>query len=205
MRPRSIPRPPGDGAARYAADPALNEKHVTTRPRLEIRVDGRTLIALVDLAVVRGGWVGAHAIWDPDLLVEAVVARSDPAVPGLAGVAGSVFPLADEDGRAIWLRFGQGGRTFVVPLGPGQLVPVSVRDWRLFGTGESVVTPDPADGIAGPVTLAFDGEREVVLGPGAVADVRLVRDGPRVLDAPALLRRAAADGAHHGSSPGEGR
>jgi hypothetical protein len=191
------PTAAGYAAARYAGDPARHERHVVTRPRLEIRVGGRTIIALVDVAAVRGGWVGAHAIWDPDLLVEAIVARSDPAVPGLAGVAGSVFPLADGDGRAIRLRFGPGGRSVVVPLGPGQLVPVSVRDWRLFGPGETVVTPDPADGARGHITLAFDGERELVLGPGETADARLVLDGPRVLDAPALLRRAAVDGPLH--------
>jgi hypothetical protein len=37
------------------------------------------------------------------------------------------------------------------------------------------------------LTLAFDGEREVVLEPGAGAGVRLARDGPWVVDAHAVL------------------
>lgn len=119
-------------------------------------------MALVDVALVRGGWVGAHAIWDPDLLVEAVLARSDPSLTGLAGVAGVVRPLDAGTAEAIHVRFGAPGRRILAPLGP--------------------------------VTLTFDGEREIVLEPGAAAAVRLVRDGPRVLDVAALLRAAAAEG-----------
>ena len=81
------------------------------RPRLDVAIDGRVTIALVDLAVVRDGWIGAHAIWDPDLLVEAIVTRSDPTVPGLAGVAGTVHPLGDGDLLALHLAFGRSGRS----------------------------------------------------------------------------------------------
>jgi hypothetical protein len=181
-------------AALYAADPSRHGGHVATRPRLDIAFGGRITIALVDLAVVRGGWVGAHAIWDPDLLVEAIVARSDPTVPGLAGVAGTVHPLDERELLALHLTFDRSGRRLIVPLGPGQLVPIGVAGWRVFGPGETVVTPDRRNGVPGPVTLAFDGEREVTLDHHEVAEVRLVANGPRVLDAAALLRQAATDG-----------
>ncbi len=188
------PTAAGYAAAVYAADPVAHAAHVTARPRLDVRVGSRATIALVDLAVVRGGWVGAHAIWDPDLLVEAIVARSDPAVPGLAGVAGTVHPLAEGEAHGVHLRFGGSGRPTVAPLGPGQLVPVRIASWRAFGPAETVITPDPTVDGTGAVTLAFDGEREVVLEPGQTAEVRLVVDGPRLLDPAGLLRRAAGDG-----------
>jgi hypothetical protein len=181
-------------AALYAADPSRHGAHVVTRSRLDVAIDGRVTIALVDLAVVRGGWVGAHAIWDPDLLVEAIVARSDPTVPGLAGVAGAVHPLGERELLALHLAFGRSGRTMVAPLGPGQLVPIRVTGWRTFGPGETIVTPDPRNLASGPVTLAFDGEREITLDHGELAEVRLVADGPRVLDTVALLHRAASEG-----------
>jgi hypothetical protein len=192
------PTAAGYAAALFAAEPAAFGRHVVTRPRLDVVIGSRSTIALVDLAVVRGGWVGAHAIWDPDLLVEAVVARSDPAVPGLAGVAGSVHPLGEGELGAVHLRFGRAGRAIVVPLGPGQLIPVRITEWRVFGPGETIVTPAPGggvhDGSLGPVTLAFDGEREVTFDHGEAAEVRLVADGPKVMDAAALLRQAARDG-----------
>ena len=181
-------------AALYAADPSSHAAHVVRRTRLDVVVDKRVTMALVDLAVVRGGWVGAHAIWDPDTLVEAIVARSDPTVPGLAGVAGTVHPLGERDQLALHIAFGRWGRAMIAPLGPGQLVPIGVTSWRTFGPGETVVTPDRRSGASGPVTLAFDGEREITLDQREVAEVRLVADGPRVLDAAALLRTTAAEG-----------
>jgi hypothetical protein len=77
------------------------------------------------------------------------------------------------------------------------------------GLGES----PPAGGRAAPhdrrptssdgddrLTLAFDGEREIVLEPGMLASVRLAADGPRVLDAQGVLRAAARHGTFAGES-----
>lgn len=191
---RVDPTAAGYAAALYAAGPAGHLAHVVRRPRLDVTIDGWAGIALVDLAVVRGGWIGAHAIWDPDLLVEAVVTRSDPTVPGLAGVAGTVHPLVDGDPLALHLRFDRTGSPVMAPLGPGQLVRVRVASWRTVGPGVTIVTPAPASGGASPVTLAFDGERERTLERGQAAEVRLVADGPRVLDVAGLLRQAASEG-----------
>ena len=189
------PTAAGLAAALYALDPTRHRQHVARRSMLEIRLAGTApTLALVDVALVRGGWVGAHAIWDQELLLEAVMARSDPSLVGLAGVAGVVRPIDAGAAEAIHMRFGAPGRRFLAPLGPGQLVPVEVHDWRALGPDEPVDLAGPCGDGIGPVTLAFDGEREIVLETGAVATVRLVADGPRVLDATALLRAAAREG-----------
>lgn len=207
------PTAAGLAAGIYASHPDRYAAHVRQTPRLEVRFDGgleATAIALVDVALVRAGWVGAHALWDPTLLVEAVVARSDPALTGLAGLGGMVSPLDTDPPRALHVRFGPSGSTVTAPLGPGQLVPVGIRDWRVLALGESVELDGPtpaADQRAprglrpgssdadGRLTLAFDGEREVVLEPAGRASVRLAADGPRVLDAHGVLRAAARRGA----------
>ena len=201
----------------YASNPERNAVHVRQTPRLDIRLDGRpvaTAIALVDVALVRSGWVGAHALWDPALLVEAVVARSDPSLTGLAGLGGMISPLEAEPPRALYVRFGPTGSTVTAPLGPGQLVPVGIRDWRVLALGESVVLGEsppaggrPAPSDRGPTSsdedgrliLAFDGEREAVLEPGVIARVSLTADGPRVLDAHGLLQAAASRGEFAGT------
>ena len=195
------PAAAGYAAALYAADPRAHRVDVVTRPRLDVEIRGRQMIALVDVAIVRGGWVGAHAIWDPDLLVEAVVARSDPTVPGLAGVAGMVCPLDDGDVRGVHLRFARGGRSVIAALGPGQFVAVRIGASRTFGPDDILEVPDRRDPGPGPMTMAFDGEREVTLDHGEVAHVRLVVAGPRVLEAAALLRRAAGEGRLVGPAP----
>ena len=183
------PTAAGIAAARFSNRPDDLAVHVRPVPRLDVRIqDGRSMIALVDVAVVRGAWVGAHAIWEPDLLAEAILARSDPTVSGLAGIGGMVHPLNGE-GAALHLRFGVEGWPILAPLGPGRVVPMFVRDWRPIRPEEALVVPGPNGRDAGPMTLAFDGEREVVLLAGESAEVTLVADGPRILDAVGLLRR----------------
>ncbi len=191
------PTAAGLAAGLYATDPLRLARHLHRGPRLEVRVDGGApLIALVDVALVRAGWVGAHAIGDPDLLAEAVLARSDPSLTGLAGVGGMVAPLDGIVPRALRIRFGGHNRLVLAPLGPGQLVPVAVREWQILGLDEPAVLRDhrhgPEPTAAG--TLAFDGERELVLRPRQRAEVRLTAAGPRVLDAAGLLRELAGCG-----------
>ncbi len=210
------PTAAGLAAGVYASNPGRFAGDVRQTNRLEVHFDGRneaTAIALVDVALVRSGWIGAHALWDPMLLVEAVVARSDPALTGLAGLGGMISPLDAEPPRALHVRFGPTGSIVIAPLGPGQLAPVGIRDWRVLALGESVELgestaagdrPAPSDRRPiptdedGRLTLALDGEREIVLEPGMRASVRLTADGPRVLDAPGVLRAAARAGAFAG-------
>jgi predicted polyphosphate/ATP-dependent NAD kinase len=213
----------GLAAGLFAADPTAFAAYARALPRLVVRAgEGAGKLgasfagtfALVDVAVVRGAWVGAHAVWDPATLVEAVVSRADPTVSGLAGLAGMVRPLPATDPEdspcAVHLLLGStdiglGGnrpssategaaadrRTVLAPLGPGQLVPVVVRGSLVLATDETVRLGPYAE----TVTLAFDGERELVVGPGTPIDVRIARSPLRLLDAVGLLRGAADRGA----------
>ena len=196
------PTAAGIAAGLFAADPATFAHRAHPRPRIEVRVDGRdAAIALIDVALVREGWVGAHAIWDPAVLEEAVVARSDPSLTGLAGLGGMVAPLDPDPPRALHLRFGPGGSPILAPLGPGHLAAIGVLDWSIVGLDEPVELRGTGAAATrngrttgSPATIAFDGEREIVVWPGQRVEVRLSRRGPRVLDAAGLLRESAARG-----------
>ncbi len=202
----------GLAAGLFAADPAAARDHAHARPRLVVRPGTAAgTFALVDVAVVRGAWVGAHAVWNPDTLVEAIVTRADPTVSGLAGLAGMVWPLLPgapaDPPRAVHLLLGPqrvgagaderrgdspspGARTVLAPLGPGQLVPVVVRAWHPLEVDESIrLGPYPE-----PVTLAFDGEREAVVEAGTPIEVHLARSPLTLLDAAGLLRALAEAG-----------
>jgi hypothetical protein len=189
------PTAAGLAAARYAAHPERFARFVRRRPRLLVTADGAaSRVALVDVAVVEGGWIGARAVWDPALLVEAVTTRSDPSLTGLAGAAGAIRPLEGTDAGALHVRFDPDGPRVLAPLGPGQLVPIGVGGWEMIEPGQPVSLPGANGRERGPLTVALDGEREIALEPGAVARVELSLDGPSVLDAAGLLRAAAQDG-----------
>lgn len=187
----------GLAAGLFARDQLRHAAHAQRVSCLAVDVDGiAPTRALVDVAVVDEAWAGAHALWDPKLLVEAVVTRTDPTVTGLAGVAGMVHPHG-LGRRALRLRFGPSGTEVLGPLGPGHLAVCSVAGWEPVDAGEEVVVGGRR------ATLAFDGERETVLQPGQRASVRVVGEGPAVIDAAALVRQAAAEGLfHHRTGPG---
>lgn len=177
------PTAAGLAAAVYARDPDAFAGHVRRVPRWRIAIEGRPEdIALIDVALVSDEWVGAHAVWDPGRLIEALVTEGDPTVPGLAGVAGMAGPPFGSPG--LHMRFGRPGRLLLAPLGPGRLTPLWLAEMRHVG-------PDAPVTMRGPGTLALDGEREAVLRPGEEASVQLVADGPRVLDVPGVLRANA--------------
>jgi hypothetical protein len=200
--PRVDPTVVGLAAGLFARDQVRHAAHAQLVPYLAVDVDGIPHTrALVDVAVVDEPWAGAHAVWDPALLVEAVVTRTDPTVTGLAGVAGMVRPNGLGP-QALRLRFGPSGTEVLAPLGPGHLAVLSITGWEALTAGEDVVVEGRR------VTLAFDGERETVLQPGQRARVRVVGEGPTVIDAAALVRQAAAEGLFNqqlGHGPWHGR
>jgi hypothetical protein len=172
----------------YTADPERHRELVRPAGRLEVQVGAASTVALVDVAVVRGVWVGARAIWEPDTLVEVVLARADPSVSGLAGLGGMLHPLDGCVHQALHVRLGPPGQPVLAQLGPGRIEAVAVRDWRLVPDGRAVILSP------GPATVALDGEREIVLDPGCRAKVRHATGGPWVLDVRSLLERAAREG-----------
>lgn len=181
---RVDPTAAGMAAALYAAGPDGFAAQTRPVPRWRISVAGRPEeTALVDVALVTDEWRGARAVWHPERLLEAVVVHADPTVPGLAGAAGMAAPDAGAH-EGVHLRFGRPGRRVLAALGPGRVSPLWLREERRVGTAGAVT-------MRGPGTLALDGEREVTLRAGEEAVVRLSGDGPRLLDAAAVLRRHA--------------
>lgn len=175
----------GLAAAAYAVDPEAHAPHVRQTTRLDVALDGHgAVMALVDVSSVHGSWVGSRAVWDPTQLVEAVVTRADPTRHGIAGLAGMI---GASPAAALHIRFGQPGRTVLAPLGPGQVMPTSIRAVDRLDLGDTTV-------LAGGVTLAFDGERELVLPPGRQARVTVAAGGPQVITAADLVRAAARAG-----------
>jgi predicted polyphosphate/ATP-dependent NAD kinase len=149
---------------------------------LHVERDGAGDLALVDVAVSAERFVGARALWRPHELRELVVSFADPSVVGLAGLAGMLRPLARRGGRALHVRLG-GDSALDVALAPGLITRIGVESFRELAPGERVEL-EPGGSIA------LDGEREIELGDGERAAVRL-GDGPLRIDVDAVMAHVA--------------
>ncbi len=119
--------------------------------------------AVVDAVGVRTHWTGARALWEPEDLVEAVVANARPDSVGVASISAALGPTPP--GHARHIRFGPGRRLRVI-FGPGLVGDVSVETHRIVAEGETVAL-DPATRV-----IALDGERRLVRDTGAHIEVR---------------------------------
>lgn len=161
------------------ADIALRHKW------LQVSVDGRPVdSALVDMALLRGRFVGARAVWEPATLLALAVTRADPAAIGISAIAGALRPITPEEprGLAVWLA-PEAERRILAPLGPGLLAEVGVQQMQELALDQSVSWH-----IQEPTIVALDGERELALAPGQLLSVRLCADGPWIVNGAQVMR-----------------
>jgi hypothetical protein len=142
-------------------------------------------LALVDVALVDAARTGARAVVTADSIKAVVAAIATPASTGMSSIAGRLHPLGRDEPGAVVVRLGGHGRRRVrAPIMPGRFDALAVVCVAHIDDGRAVE-------LEGPGVLAYDGERERVLGTGVRAIVTITRDGPMVIDVPATLACAA--------------
>jgi predicted polyphosphate/ATP-dependent NAD kinase len=143
-------------------------------------------LALIDAVFLADIFVGSRAIWDGSRLRLAVLTRAEPAAVGISSLGGLIAPTSGKKEHGLLLRFG-GENTVIAPIAPGLYQEVAVDEVRRLPFDERVE-------VAGQGVLAFDGERERTLKEGQRAQLRVVRDGPRVIDIERVMALAACRG-----------
>ena len=145
-------------------------------------------IALIDAVLTADRFVGARALDDPGKLVAAMLTRADPAGVGMTSIGGFARPLAARDDAALIIDFDASSpRRVVAALAPGRFESIGLRQTQTVALAEPLQ-------VTGPGVLAFDGERERVLGPGQTAMLRTLRNGPWVVDVRRVLTRTVVCG-----------
>lgn len=154
------------------------------------RADGSTVheVALVDVCVNTLGDIGSRAVWQISTLRELYCTFAEPHAIGLSAIPARVRPTARdaEHGVAVTLVDpASAAHTVLAPIAPGLIETVGIGTARALepGVAEQVFLDRG--------TVALDGEREIEFSPGDRVSVTLARDGPRVIDVPALLAQHA--------------
>jgi hypothetical protein len=152
--------------------------------------DGRELLAVIDAVLVRDDHAGSVLPFEPAKIRRVVLSRAEPDAVGMSPIGGLLLPSRKQDDFGVVVDCtapDDGGRPLLAPISPGLFRTAYVKDVRR-------VELDQAVKLEGPGLLEFDGDREIVLAPGEVAEARVVRNGPRVIEVARTLSLAAERG-----------
>jgi predicted polyphosphate/ATP-dependent NAD kinase len=166
---------------------------------MQVRSDeSRTSTAVVDAVGVRTHWTGARALWEPEDLVEAVVANARPGAVGVASIAAALGSIPPRHAR--YIRFGP-GRTVRAIFGPGLVGDVSVAEHRIVEEGSRIHL------AAATRVVALDGERRLVRSDDAYVDIApgaFLLSVSEILAANSLMdQEMLPSGTHAGDLPSE--
>ena len=157
--------------------------------RLDVEVNGRRDIALVDVAIVAERFIGARAIWKAESFRDVFATFGAPQGIGLSSIVGLLAPLGrgEPEGRRVRLiPAACADRTLGAPIAPGLIDMIGIG-------GVETMRPDIAcrpSVEAG--SIALDGERELTFSEGDEVTIRLRLDAFRTVDVPACMAYAAA-------------
>ncbi len=157
--------------------------------KIEVLVDGEVKdLALVDVVVYDDIFTGSKAIWDMDKVSQIFLNRASADSIGLSSIGGQIHCIGPEEPRALYLELGKKGHLVVAAVAPGLIEKVFVRHQRVVETGEEIEIR------SAPCVLGLDGERDFEVEPGKRTTLRVVRDGPTVLDVSRTMRAAMKAG-----------
>jgi hypothetical protein len=145
-------------------------------------------VALVDAVLLTDDALGNLLPFEPAKIQTLVFAVADPASIGMSPIGGYLSPCYQEDEFGLMVRTGKNAAQFIrAPISAGLYGDFAVTEVRRLALDEWVSLP-------GPGIMALDGDRTLQLDAGAEFSVCVRRDGPRVIDPRAVIRRAVAAG-----------
>jgi len=159
--------------------------------RLEVAINGRQEVALVDVAIVREQFVGARAIWKPESLCELFVTFGAASSIGLSSIVGLLAPVerqAPFGRRVVFADPRHAPFRLSAPVAPGLIEEVGIE--RV----ETVPVDTPMSLTVGSGSIALDGEREITFSDSDRIHVTLRNTAFRTIDVPVCMSFAASGG-----------
>jgi predicted polyphosphate/ATP-dependent NAD kinase len=158
--------------------------------RLDIAINDRHEIALVDVAIVRDRFVGSRAVWKAEGFRELFVAFGEPGSIGLSSIAGLIAPVTRTSPFGRRIIFEDPGRApfrVAAPIAPGLIEEIGIA--RV----ETLNFDTPVSLTAGSGSIALDGEREITFSERDRIHVTLREAAFRTVDVPACMSFAASN------------
>ncbi len=150
-------------------------------------------VGLIDAVLLRRDHVGNLLPFDPARIERILLTRAEPGAVGMSPIGGLIEPVSAAEDQGLLVELAapgaadEGVRTFKAPLSPGLLRTVAVKSVTRIPFDVSVP-------MSGPGVLALDGDRDHKLLEGHALNVKIRRDGPRMIDLEAAMRWAVAQG-----------
>jgi predicted polyphosphate/ATP-dependent NAD kinase len=159
--------------------------------RLDVVINGRHEIALVDVAIVDERFVGSRAIWKTQGFRELFVTFAEPGGIGMSSIIGLLAPVkrtSPYGRRAVFGRRDGAPTLVMAPIAPGLIEPVGVERIETI----ELDVPMPLTVSAG--SIALDGEREITFSEVDSIFVTLRSAAFRTIDIAACMAHAASQG-----------
>src|SRR5262245_63048712 len=179
----------GVGLAVTGAVPA--SAAFVTNKQLEVAINGRREIALVDVAIVDEPFVGSRALWKTEGFRELFVTFAEPGGIGMSSIVGFLAPVkrtSPYGRRVVFGRRDSAPTLILAPIAPGLIEPVGVE--RV----ETVEFDRPMPLTVSAGSIALDGEREITFSEVDSISVTLRNDAFRTIDITACMAHAVAQG-----------
>ena len=147
--------------------------------------------ALVDVASTQYPFIASKAINDIYMVKEILVAYAPPGAIGLASIAAMIHPIGLKDDTGIYITLesnhNSNKKTKMVKaiLFPGVIENVKVKEYEFLKPGRRIQ-------FTNPLTIALDGEREIMIDKGDVAEAEISFDGPVIIDLEKVLENLAS-------------
>ena len=156
--------------------------------RLEVTVNDKIEIALVDVAVVAERYIGARAIWKTENFHDLFVTFGRPDGIGLSSIIGLIAPLDRDTPEGRRVRFVPAETANIrlaAPIAPGLIEEVGIGAVEVIEPN-TIYLPSVSVG-----SFALDGERELTFSEVDDVSIRLQTDAFRTINVTDCMAYAA--------------
>lgn len=159
--------------------------------RLDVVVNEIQEIALVDVAIIDAGFIGARAIWQTHQFRDLFTTFGSPDGIGMSSIVGLLSPVKRSEHRGCRVRLlpvPDAENKLTVPIAPGLIEEVGIASVEDMQPDESY-KPCVSNGA-----IALDGERELTFSATDQVSIRLRLDAFRTIDVLSCMTYAAKKG-----------